>query len=723
MIALVRAGDLLASTAALLALTACAKVPEGRSAIDDVAILGASSVDASTLEEVLATTPSPKLMGLFRGVAFDYTLYDRAVLQRDLARVERWYRARGYYAADVRAGRVRRTSSSHVSVEIVVDEGAPTNLRDVVLKGVDGLPPGLAAKVMAAARERLVVGAPFDEDRYENAAASAKRVLTDAGHAYAKVERDAFVDVVHHTADVTLLVAPDRPATFGKVAVEGLDPDADGIPNLPEGPLRAAVDIDEGEAYSTEKLDRASRALLDLGVLTGVAVVPVLDDPPPESRVVPVRVKVDPGQIHQWTLGAGFELDQLKTDVHALVGWQSHDFLGGLRDLTTELRPGGVLYPTRINDLQAPDTVLPTGRLRAQLRQPGFLERHTRGFLRSELNLFPLLVKTDPRPDDPVVGYVEVKLGAAVDRSLWRFFASLGHNVQVERPFAYRGGLDPALETQVISYPALVTSLDLRDDRILTHEGVFVSNEVQVAGGPFLGAARDVRVQPELRTYVPLGKRVTFATRASLGLLFASNYGDVVQQRLSDPTTPENRAARVRDIQTVYFRGFFSGGSNSNRGYPIRGVAPKGVVPFLNPQTAGQQAALNCDPSPANGFSPDPDLCSVSIGGFSMWELSNEIRVRIVGPLHTAAFCDMSDVSPRVADIRLDRLHLSCGLGVRYDTRVGPIRFDVGYRIPGAQVLGFATEPALQRADPTEGRPPTLAGLPIAVAFGIGEAY
>jgi outer membrane protein insertion porin family/translocation and assembly module TamA len=723
MIALVRAGGSIASTAAILALTACAKVPEGRSAIDEVVILGARSVDASNLEEVLATTPSPKLMGLFRGVAFDYTLYDRAVLQRDLARVERWYRARGFYAVEARAGRVRRTSSNHVSIEIVVEEGAPTTVRDVTVKGLDGLPAELAGAVTAATREKLAPGAPFDEDEYEKAATAAKRALTDAGYAYAKVERDAFVDVYGRTADVTLTVAPDRPATFGKVTVEGLDPDADGVPNLPEGPLRAAVDIDEGEAYSTAKLDRASRALLDLGVLTGVSVVPILDDPPPESRVVPVRVRADPGQLHQWTLGGGFELDQLKTDLHLLVGWQNHDFLGGLRDLTTELRPGGVLYPTRINAFQAPETVLPTGRLRAQLRQPGFIEPHTRGFLRSELNLFPLLVKTDPHPDDPVVGYVEVKVGAAVDRSLWRFFGSLGHNVQVERPFAYKGGLDPALETQVISYPALVTSLDLRDDRILTRRGILVSNEVQIAGGPFLGDARDVRVQPEVRTYVPLGRRVTFATRASLGFLFSYNYGDVVQQRLSAPTTLANRAERVRDIQTVYFRGFFSGGSNSNRGYPIRGVAPKGVVPFLNPQTAAQQAALNCDPSPANGFSPDPDLCSVSIGGFSLWELSNEIRVRIVGPFHAAVFCDMSDVSPRVANIRLDHLHLSCGIGARYDTRVGPIRLDVGYRVRGMQVIGFPDEPSLGRADPSEGVPPTLAGLPVAIAFGIGEAY
>jgi outer membrane protein insertion porin family/translocation and assembly module TamA len=64
---------------------------------------------------------------------------------------------------------------------------------------------------------------------------------------------------------------------------------------------------------------------------------------------------------------------------------------------------------------------------------------------------------------------------------------------------------------------------------------------------------------------------------------------------------------------------------------------------------------------------------------------------------------------------RFDRLHLSCGLGGRYETPVGPVRLDLGYRIPGMQVLG--------PDDSGEGIPPTLFGAPIAVHVGIGEAF
>jgi outer membrane protein insertion porin family/translocation and assembly module TamA len=146
-------------------------------------------------------------------------------------------------------------------------------------------------------------------------------------------------------------------------------------------------------------------------------------------------------------------------------------------------------------------------------------------------------------------------------------------------------------------------------------------------------------------------------------------------------------------------------------------------VPFLNPATASQQIALRCEPTKENNFSPDPATCSIPIGGFTLWELSNEFRITIAGPFSTALFCDMSDVSPQLVDVRLNHLHMSCGLGARYDTPVGPIRLDIGYRIQPMQVLGFASEDDASIADPVEGRPPKLLGAPIAVAIGIGEAY
>jgi outer membrane protein insertion porin family/translocation and assembly module TamA len=284
-----------------------------------------------------------------------------------------------------------------------------------------------------------------------------------------------------------------------------------------------------------------------------------------------------------------------------------------------------------------------------------------------------------------------------------------------------------------LSFPQLVTQLDYKDNAVHPRAGFEVNNDFQVAGGPFGGSATDLRFQPDVRGYVPIARGVVLALRGSLGFLLPSNYG------YTEVTRGSGKDARLvlnpsnRDIEIVYFRGFFLGGPDSNRGYPLRGVAPHGGVRFLNPQTARMQVATNCDPNDMN-FDPTSRTCSLPLGGMSMWAASAEFRFDLPGPLDAAVFCDVGDSSPYVLGqkeaIRPDYLHMSCGAGARYDTPVGPIRLDIGYRIQPLQRVGYPDEVAAFDADPSFGAPPTLfgtsspgSGIPAAISFGIGESF
>ena len=79
-----------------LAGTGCYSVPAGKSAVSDVAVKGLQDIDEDDLEDRLATRQSSKFLGIFSGVVFEYETFDRHALQRDLARIERYLRARGY---------------------------------------------------------------------------------------------------------------------------------------------------------------------------------------------------------------------------------------------------------------------------------------------------------------------------------------------------------------------------------------------------------------------------------------------------------------------------------------------------------------------------------------------------------------------------------------------------------------------------------------------------
>lgn len=674
-------------------VASCASVPSKRSAIDEVVLQGTDRVDEDDIVERIATAPSPKFLGLFRGVVYDYEIFDRWVLQRDLARIERYYRSRGYYDAHVRAGRVVKKPNGHVRVQIVVEEGEPARVREVLFDGIESLLPDLRTRVRKLSADQLPLGSVFDERVYEDTEARIRRLLTNDGLAYAKVTRDAVVDLVRHSVRIQFKVESGPKCKFGKLEIEGLD-------GLPEGPVRRALDIQAGEPYSTVALETARQAVLDLGAFTAVQVIPGLDG---GDTMVPIRVKVELARLRSVRLGGGLEFDALKTDVHGVFAWEDRNLFGGMRRYSATLKPGVVFYPLRVNNWTAPTRPLPELKVVNEFRQPGFIEARTSGFVRPESNLFPVLLGTNSGPRDPVLGYLELKGGLGVDRVLWKLYARLSYNVQAEHPFAYQGERDPALRTVIISYPELVTNFDLTDSRVHPHKGVFIGDIFQVAGGPFGGHATDVSVQPDLRGYVPLGKRVTLAARAAMGFLFPFDYGSSVREDL----TTQDRTKRVRDLQVVFFRGFFAGGPNSNRGYPLRGIGPYEFVPA---ESVGGLSS-RCTGQPNQG-----DSCRAPVGGFTRWESSVELRFSVSGPISMALFTDAADVSGQVMDVRLNHPHLWSGLGARYDTPVGPIRLDVGYRIPGLQVLGGQ--------DPLEKEPALLFGVaPIAFAFGIGESF
>jgi outer membrane protein insertion porin family/translocation and assembly module TamA len=752
-----------------MANVACSKIPKDRSAVDAVDLRATGDLREGDVSDKISTAATPKFLGLFRGVAFDYEIYDETVVQRDLARIERYYQGHGYLDAHVRAARVIRKSSSHVRVEIDVDAGPPTLNRRVTVEGLAGVPPLVAEAARLAATSALPAGDRFDEDAYRKATVAVGRALTDRGFAYAKVDRNADIDVGAHVADYVFSVTSGPPATFGPVTITGLDPDGAGPrpQEIEEGPLRRALHIRPGTPYSTKEIDSATDALLNLGVFSAVHVVPKLSDPatacdagPPRqdaapcaplSTVIPVNVEVEPGRLRKLGLGGGAEFDEIKTELHLLTTWEHHNFLGGLRDLSISASPGVVLYPFRLNNYTGTFHPLAEEHFRMQLKQPGCLEARTACFLQPAFNVYPLLVAPNPPPADPVVGYVEPKASIGAERNLSKLYARLDYNIQAEVPFAYTQGLNQALQSIILSYPELVTTLDLRDDRLHPHVGLFLGNNLQFAGGPFGGSAEDLRIQPEIRFYVPLGRRVTFGARSSVGflvplggyeepLLTKPNHSTepyipvtpctTTKAMPTCPTPPSTETVvteaqlqvQEKDIEIVYFRGFSSGGPNTNRGFPVRGIAPFGFVPFLSPSTAAALVANSCLPN-AGSNSVQTANCTIPIAGLSLWELSTEFRFEISGPFSTAIFCDSGDVSPTKFQLRPDRPHLSCGAGARYDTPVGPIRLDIGYRIEPLQFIGNKDDYAANAKDPTEGIQPRIFTLPLAVAVGIGEAF
>lgn len=708
--------------------------------VDEIVISGNEELSDDEILTKIATSETGTLLegipifGAVDALTIQYERLDRFVLERDLMRVERLYRSRGYYDVVVRAGRVRRIDGHQVNgsdvatarllVEILVEEGPPVLIAGTRVQWKDWDATRVADADAGAAAENakseLALGATFREDSYEATRRKIQSALTDLGFAYAQVEANADVDIATHKATITFRVELGPRCTFGTIELLGLGP-------LPEWQIRPALGIRAGEGYSTEKLRSAESALAELGVLGSIAIEPLLTKQGPRATTIPVRVRVQPAALGAVRLGGGLEIgDQVA--VRGVASWQHKNATRALDRFALEARPRLVIFPWRLSTLFS-DTPFPVPEiaLRVQYSLPFPFDPKTSLFVQSQASI-GLVTNTDPprrlTKATEIKGEYLLEHRQGAERRFFdsRFITSLSHNLSFSSPFSYQFDKPLADDSGslLLSMLQLDLLLDLRRDENEKWNaqrpvsGVFGNVSLQIAGIFLGGDADDVKVRPELRFLAPLARGVVLAGRVSMGFLFTQNYGFLLDETLSEDdvvSTGDNRSFREqvnREVQILEKRGLFAGGPNSNRGYGFNQIAPHRTM-----SNGGK----------ALGASPD------AVGGRTAWEGSVEVRFPIVSPLGGVAFVDAADVTRGIGDIRFDHPHLSAGLGIRYETAVGPLRVDLGYKIPYLQEAGVEDPTECPSGGLAQGAPACdliqdeVATEPFALSIAIGNAF
>ena len=131
---------------------------------------------------------------------------------------------------------------------------------------------------------------------------------------------------------------------------------------------------------------------------------------------------------------------------------------------------------------------------------------------------------------------------------------------------------------------------------------------------------------------------------------------------------------------TTMWSNFFLGGFNT-----IRGWGGKKLAPWIE-------------------ICVEKDDCEIiEVGGKTMVLGNVELRLRTVEALYVVAFFDAGDVQLDTFTFKPGEWNYSAGGGLRYDTPVGKLRLDFGYRI---------NDPEMYRHEPRWG-----------LHLGLGEAF
>lgn len=686
-----------AALVAALALVALALPLSGQAGREEVASLrfeGNQAVRSSELELTILTRPTrcqsaALLPFCWAGAGFAKDEYFRSPRQfpLDMARIQVFYYQRGYRETAVDTV-VTPAGDGRVDITFVIDERRPVVIDSLAFEGLDELPSRLGGQLS----EDLPVsrGDPLNLITLDVARTLMEGRLREEGYAHAEILLRRFVPTGSYDAEVVFDVYPGPLARFGAITVEGNE-------QVEETVIRRMLPFREGTRYRREAVFEGQRNLFGLEILRQADIQQDLEHQP--DTLVPVHVRVAEGNQHRVRTGVGWSTAECLTTE---ARWASRNFLGGARRLQIRGRVAGLLVDEFRDPLCPQAGTGEYGRTNwlasADFNQP---------FIFSARNSFSAAIYAERQSLQDVFVREALGVSLALSRNIGGgAFLTASYRPQLGRLGASEiffctsylvcdpRDIDALQSTNILSPVGIGVSRDRVNQPLNPSRGhrflVELEHASRLTGSDF-GFDRAIA---EASIYTEVGRTV-LAGRIRGGWLdprpFAGGVGSGVTDR--EIAHPQKR--------------FYAGGANSVRGFAQNQLGPRiltvDVRSLVEPRS-GEPAICSpmaildrrCDagPLPDGEFQPRP------AGGSTLVEGGIEARFPLYRSLlQGAAFVDFGQVFAENADLRIGRVEVTPGLGVRYLSPIGPLRVDVAYRTVGGEDLRVVTS-SLRPRDP-----------------------
>ena len=580
--------------------------------------------------------------------------FNQGLLASDLQSLRQLYASSGFREARI-TGAVRSGAEGgrrDISVTISIDEGQQTFVSELVTTGLSQFPGDEARFEYASAP-----GQPFSESSIAN---DRQRILSEYFYAgYQDVTFDwrsepggspgqevVYYDIQH-----------GKPQQTGRTILAGAEKTRDDV-------LSRQIELAPGDPLSQAYMFATQRNLYDLGVFSKVEVA--LQNPTglEESKNVLIQVE----EARRWALGFG-------------GGAEFGRFGRNTAELTNPVGDAGfsprmTVEVTRLNVMGKAHTLSFNTRL-SLLQQRGLFTYEAPRWFNSDRWQLTVTGLYDTFRN------VNTFTGRRLEGALQLSQALSGRTTVLYR-YAYRRtsidqntlNIEPLL-VPLISQPVRVGLMsstyisDHRDDPTDTTSGMYNTVDFALAS-KFWGAQPNfARMFAQNSTYHQVRRRVVFARTFQLGInLPWAGFG-------TEGVDHEGFAVRP-DPRVPLSERYFGGGSSSHRGFAYNQAGPR---------------------DSATGF---------PLGGGAQLLNSLELRFPLAGPEFSAVlFHDAGNVYSRPGRISLrssqqfrtnreggkefdfDYLVHAMGLGIRYRTPIGPLRFDLAYSPNPPRFVGF----------------------------------
>jgi outer membrane protein assembly factor BamA len=640
---------------------------------------GVKAVEESKLRGALATKQSSRIPW---GKKY---YFDRSKFDEDLKRLRAFYADRGFPDARVGDADVKLNDKQDaVDISITIDEGQPVRIAAIDFQGFDVISPDELRNLTS--RLPIKTGEPRDRQAVVAAHEMALNELRNEGYPYAKVAANES-EVGSRQVRLTFSAEPGHIAYFGPVRVEGNKTIGDRV-------VERQLTYKRGDLYKRSRIQDSQRRLYAMEVFQFVNIEPQTAEPAGAAPGAGSAAGADERRNTTGTSpgGAAASLEHLAASAGQNKGGSPEQEPASTETVTPEQTPAakqdtdtqGNEVPTRVTVVEGKHQRVNFGvgygteekaRVDAEYHHLNFLggARSAGAHVRySSLDRGIRLDFNQPYLFSPHLSfagegqqwytftpaYNSVVRGAKATvvhrtsaKSSWAVSLTSEHDLSSVAPDALN---DPLLRNSLIALGlnpitgeqnGTLNSLgfDIQhataDSLLNAHRGYQLAFHVEQAGQILPGSFRYTAITGDARYYLPIRDTVTLASRVQLGNLRPQG----------------NNQANV-----PFSKLYFLGGATSIRGWGIYEVSPLSES-------------------------------GLPIGGDSMFAFSEELRAILRGNLGGVLFLDAGNVWAHSWGIRLDNLRYAVGSGLRYQTPIGPIRFDFGYQLnpePGLTVDG-----------------------------------
>jgi len=568
-------------------------------------------------------------------VQFRRGRFSQNLLRSDIGAIEELYRSNGFQSAKV-ASRLEDDylgKQGELAVFLDVEEGGQTLVGELTISGNQ-------AMVAEAYLDRLssVGGQPFSE-----AAVAGDRDLIlaqyfDDGFVDASLEWKMEPGPQPDRVRLDYRIREGRRQFVNHVIVDGYEKTKEAL-------LRRRVVVYPSEPLSQTGMIESQRQLYDLGIFSQVSMA--VQNPQGQEMFRNVVFQVE--EARRWTVGVGggAEIARFGGSQTAL------DSPGG----ETGFSPRVSLELSRLNLLGRGYTFSFRSQFSTLQRRGlvSFQAPRWRGRERLTLT-FSALYDTSRNVRTFSARRLEgaLQLQQKISKPSTLFYRYSYRRVEVEEgTLKITPGLIPLLSQPVrVGLLSASYAQDRRDDPLDARRGIYNTIDLGLAGRFTASTARFGRLLMQNSTYHRMGKKAVLARTAQFGAL--APFGGRGPAETAIPL-PER---------------FFSGGSNSHRGFSINQAGPRDLT---------------------TGF---------PLGGNVLLLHSVELRGPVRGEnIGGVLFYDTGNVfrRPGVMHLRFrqrdeqdfDYLVHAVGVGIRYKTPIGPVRLDAAYSINPPRFVGF----------------------------------